>query len=207
MAERLFIFKRFERFWHWSQAFLIISMMITGFEIHGVYTLFGFGQAVVWHTSAAWALLTLWAFAIVWQFTTGEWKQYLPSFKRVDVMIKYYAWDIFSGAPHPYHKSLGQKHNPLQRLAYLAFLAFMSPIVWISGLFYLFYSNWPDLGFDRYLSLQYVAFGHVVGAYFVLIFLIVHVYLAVSGPKEHLRAMVTGWEEVHGNEAADASSH
>jgi thiosulfate reductase cytochrome b subunit len=196
MAERIFIFKRFERFWHWSQAFLIMFMMVTGFEIHGVYKIFGFGGAVSWHTSAAWALLTLWAFAIVWQFTTGEWKQYLPTVKKVDVMIKYYAWDIFSGAPSPFHKSLAQKHNPLQRLAYLAFLAFMSPIVWISGLLYLFYAQWHDLGLDRYLSLEYVAIAHVIGAFFVLTFLIVHIYLAMSGPKEHLRAMITGWEDV-----------
>lgn len=196
MTERLYIFKRFERFWHWSQAVLIIFMMITGFEVHGVYKVFGFGQAVSLHTAAAWALLTLWAFAIVWQFTTGEWRQYLPTVKKVDVMIKYYAWDIFSGAPHPYHKTAEHKHNPLQRLAYLGFLAFMSPIVWISGLLYLFYGQWNDLGLASFLSLEVVAFFHVVGAYFVLCFLIVHVYLAVSGPKEHLRAMVTGWEEI-----------
>lgn len=195
MAERIFIFKRFERFWHWSQALLIIFMMVTGFEVHGVYKFFGFGPAVFWHTSAAWALLTLWAFAIVWQFTTGEWRQYLPTLKKVDVMIKYYAWDIFSGAPHPYHKTPEQKHNPLQRLAYLAFLAFMSPIVWGSGLLYLFYAQWPMLGL-RGLSLETVAFFHVLGAYLVLCFLIVHVYLAVSGPKAHLRAMLTGWEEL-----------
>ncbi len=196
MAEKLYIFKRFERFWHWSQAALIIFMMITGFEVHGVYTFFGFGQAVSLHTTSAWALLTLWAFAIVWQFTTGEWRQYLPTVKKVDVMIKYYAWDIFSGAPHPYHKTAEHKHNPLQRLAYLGFLAFMSPIVWISGLLYLFYGQWADLGLAAYLSLEVVAFFHVLGAFFVLCFLIVHVYLAVSGPKEHLRAMVTGWEEI-----------
>lgn len=195
MVERMYIFKRFERFWHWSQAVLIITMMVTGFEVHGAYTLLGFGRAVAWHTSAAWALLTIWAFAIVWQFTTGEWKQYLPTVKNVDVMIKYYAWDIFSGAPHPYHKSVQNKHNPLQRLAYLAFLALMSPIVWVSGLLYLFFGQWRDLGLDRFLSLEYVAFFHVVGAFLVLCFFIVHVYLAVSGPKAHLRAMITGWEE------------
>ena len=196
MAEKLYIFKRFERFWHWSQAALIIFMMITGFEVHGVYTFFGFGQAVSLHTTSAWALLTLWAFAIVWQFTTGEWRQYLPTVKKVDVMIKYYAWDIFSGAPHPYHKTAEHKHNPLQRLAYLGFLAFMSPIVWVSGLLYLFYGQWADLGLASWLSLEAVAFFHVLGAFCVLCFLIVHVYLAVSGPKEHLRAMVTGWEEI-----------
>mgnify|MGYP003572779632 CR=1 FL=1 len=44
MAERIYIFKRFERFWHWSQAALIITMLVTGFEVHGSYTLFGFIQ-------------------------------------------------------------------------------------------------------------------------------------------------------------------
>ena len=29
-ANRIYIYKRYERFWHWSQALLIIVMMITG---------------------------------------------------------------------------------------------------------------------------------------------------------------------------------
>ena len=70
--ERIYIYKRYERFWHWSQALLVIVMMITGFEIHGTYSLLGFGRAVQVHTMAAWALITLWAFTIFWQFTTGE---------------------------------------------------------------------------------------------------------------------------------------
>ena len=27
--ERIYVFKRFERFWHWSQAMLIIGMLVT----------------------------------------------------------------------------------------------------------------------------------------------------------------------------------
>jgi len=38
MSERVIIFKRFERFWHWSQAALIIVLLISGFDIHGSYT-------------------------------------------------------------------------------------------------------------------------------------------------------------------------
>ena len=32
---RVYLFKRFERFWHWSQAALVLFMLLTGFEIHG----------------------------------------------------------------------------------------------------------------------------------------------------------------------------
>ena len=52
--KRVMVFKRFERFWHWSQAALIFFLLTTGFEIHGSYSLFGFGRAVSLHTTAAW---------------------------------------------------------------------------------------------------------------------------------------------------------
>ena len=42
MSERVYLFKRFERFWHWSQAALIIFMLFSGFEIHGSYKAMGF---------------------------------------------------------------------------------------------------------------------------------------------------------------------
>jgi thiosulfate reductase cytochrome b subunit len=170
MSNRIYIYKRYERFWHWSQALLIITMMITGFEVHGSYLLLGFKKAVQLHTLAAWTLLTLWAFTIFWQFTTGEWRQYLPSLKNVGAMVKYYTVGIFTNSPHPFRKTVVQKHNPLQRLAYLALLAFISPLIWGSGLFYLFYGDWARFGLDKSLSLEAIATLHVLGAYMITAF-------------------------------------
>lgn len=194
---RIYIYKRYERFWHWSQALLVIAMMITGFEVHGTYSLLGFGKAVQVHTMAAWALITLWAFTIFWQFTTGEWKQYKPSLKNVTAMIRYYTIGIFTGAPHPFHKTAQQKHNPLQRLAYLALLAMISPLIWISGLLYLFYGDWTSLGLSNYLSLEWVAVAHTLGAFLMTAFFFIHVYLTTTGHTltAHIKAMITGWEE------------
>lgn len=198
MSEKIYIFKRFERFWHWSQAALIIFMMLTGFEVHGLYVLFGFEKAVNYHTIAAWTLITLWVFAIFWHLTTGEWKQYIPTLQKVDAMIKYYLTGIFKHAPHPYRVNTLRKHNPLQRLAYLFFMLVISPIIWLSGWFYLFYGDWSKWGVDKYLSLEWVAFFHTVGAFMILIFFIAHVYLTTTGHKitSHIKAMITGWEEV-----------
>ena len=61
---RVMIYKRFERFWHWLQALLIFSLIITGFEIHGSCSWLGFDDAVRLHTLAAWTLIVLWVFAI-----------------------------------------------------------------------------------------------------------------------------------------------
>ncbi|MCW2311026.1 cytochrome b/b6 domain-containing protein [Rhodoferax antarcticus] len=195
---RIYLFKRFERFWHWSQALMIIIMFITGFEIHGTYAWLGFAQAVNVHTLAAWALLALWAFTIFWQFTTGEWRQYLPTLKKADKMVVYYLWGIFHNAPNPFKKTQVSKHNPLQRLAYLALLAAVSPLIWGSGLLYLFRAYWPSAGVDTWLSLQWVAYAHTAGAFMMLVFFFVHVYLTTTGhtPTAHIKTMITGWEEV-----------
>ena len=196
--QRIYIYKRYERFWHWSQAALIIVLMITGFEIHGVYSLMGFKDAVNLHTLAAWTLVVIWAFTIFWQFTTGEWRQYMPSLKNVTAMILYYTVGIFKEMPHPFRKTVVQKHNPLQRLAYLALLAFISPMIWGSGLLYLFYADWARLGLDQYLSLDLVATVHTLGAFMITAFFFIHVYLTTTGHTvlAHIKAMITGWEDV-----------
>ena len=197
MAERIYIFKRFERFWHWSQAALIIFLLTTGFEVHGSYHLFGYKDAASYHTIAAWTLVALWVFAIFWHFTTGEWKQYIPTMEKVQAMLRYYLTGIFTNAPHPFKQTRLRKHNPLQRLAYLFVLVLINPLIWITGWFYLFYSSWNDWGVG-WLNLEYVAMFHVIGAFMMLIFLIAHVYLATAGhtPTAHIKAMITGWEEV-----------
>ena len=198
MSEKIYVFKVFERLWHWSQASLIIFMLITGFEVHGSYHLFGFGQAVNLHTIAAWTLIGLWVFAIFWHFTTGEWKQYIPTMDKVLAMIKFYSVGIFVHAPHPFKATQLKKHNPLQRLAYLGVLLFIGPLLWFSGWFYLFFADWGAWGLDKYLSLEWVAFFHTAGAFMMLLFLIAHVYLTTAGhtPTSHIKAMITGWEEV-----------
>ena len=197
MAERIYIFKRFERFWHWTQALLIIIMMITGFEIHGLYTLIGFEDATNVHTIAAWSLVSLWVFAIFWHFTTGEWRQYILTMKKVDAMLKFYLTGIFTDAPHPFKQTTVRKHNPLQRIAYLFVLVIINPLIWTTGWFYLFYASWNDWGLG-WLSLEWVAFFHVVAAFMMLIFFIAHIYLATAGHTvtSHIKAMITGWEDV-----------
>jgi len=197
MSERIYIFKRFERFWHWSQATLILFMLLTGFEVHGLYTIFGFKGAVELHTIAAWTLVGLWIFAIFWHLTTGEWKQYIPTVEKVDAMMKYYLTGIFTDAPHPVKTTRLKKHNPLQRLAYLFVLLMISPLIWITGWFYLFYSSWAEWGVT-WLNLEYVSFFHVIGAYLMLMFVIAHIYLGTAGhtPTAHFKAMISGYEEV-----------
>jgi len=187
----------FERFWHWTQALLIISLLVTGFEIHGTIELFGFAKAVDYHIILAWSLIVLWVFAIFWHLTTGEWKQYIPAApNRIFAMMKYYAIDIFMGGGHPFHKSREEKLNPLQRMAYLSMHLVIAPALWISGWLYLFYSDLKLVGLDG-LGLMGIALAHTAAAFAVLAFLVAHLYLALTMSKNmaDLKAMLTGYEE------------
>ncbi|WP_300454208.1 cytochrome b/b6 domain-containing protein [Accumulibacter sp.] len=193
--ERIYIFTRFERFWHWAQVLLVIGMMITGFEIHGTYHLLGFAKAHQIHGVAAWALIVLWIFAIFWHFVTGEWRQYIPTMKNVDVMLKYYVLGIFRGERHPFKVTRRQKHNPLQAQAYLMVKVLINPLLWISGLIYLYYNELAALG--HHFDLATIALAHTIGAFMMLAFFIAHVYLITTGDTvgAQLKAMITGWEQ------------
>jgi thiosulfate reductase cytochrome b subunit len=172
-------------------------MMITGFEIHGTYSNLGFETAVEVHTIAAWALITLWVFAIFWHFTTGEWKQYIPTTEKVEAMMRYYLTGIFTHAEHPFRQTTLHKHNPLQRLAYLFVKLMINPLIWVSGFLYLFYTSWESWGLG-WMNLEWIATIHVIAAFMMLIFFIAHIYLATTGhkPMSHIKAMITGWEEI-----------
>ena len=196
--ERIYIFKGFERFWHWTQALLILVMLATGFEVHGAWKLLGYERAGSVHVTAVWALITLWVFAIFWHFTTGEWRQYIPTTRNVGAMLQYYLFGIFRHEPHPHRQNQLSKHNPLQRLAYLGVKLCINPLVWVTGLAYLYYNELGAAGWN--VSLGVIAVLHTIGAFLMLAFLIVHVYFATTGHtwSSHFKAMVTGWEEVEG---------
>ena len=195
---RVLMFKRFERFWHWSQALLIFVLLFTGFAIHGTYEVMKFSTAVQVHTLAAWALIVLWVFAIFWHFTTGEWRQYIPTRDGLFAVMHYYLIGTFTGASHPYKKTTKAKHNPLQRLAYLFFKLVISPIIWVSGLLYLFYNDWPAT-LDGALELETVALVNTGAAFAMLVFIIAHVYMTTMGKTltSHIKPMITGYEDLN----------
>ena len=195
--ERVYLFTRFERLWHWAQAVLIIGMLVTGFEIHGTYKWLGFAQAHKVHTTIVWAFIALWVFAIFWHLTTGEWRQYIPTMKNIDKIVRFYAVGIFKGEPHPFKPTRERKHNPMQAQTYLGVTVVVTPLIWLSGLAYLFYNELGAAGFR--VDLGTIATVHTVGAFLMLAFLIGHIYLGTTGhtPMAHFRAMVTGWDDDH----------
>ena len=109
---------------------LILFLCLTGFEIHGTYEFFGFDQAGRYHGTAAFALIVLIAFAIFWHLTTGQWRQCIPTRRRLRAQVEYYLIGIFRDAPHPTKKTVLSKLNPLQKLVYLGLKILVIPVIW-----------------------------------------------------------------------------
>jgi thiosulfate reductase cytochrome b subunit len=202
--KKVYIYSGFERFWHWTQASIIIFLAVTGFEIHGSLSIFGFEKAVYFHRFASWMLIGLIAFAIFWHLTTGEWKQYIPTLKNLRAQIIYYLSGVFKGEPHPTEKTQVSKLNPLQRIVYLSFKLILVPVTVISGLFYMFYKTFDtnDVIVIRDIPLGTIAFWHTLGGFLLMIFLVIHVYMTTTGstPTSNIKAMMTGYEEMEDEE-------
>jgi len=190
----VYIYRGFERFWHWTQAVLILLLGLTGFEIHGSFEFLGYRPAVATHNAAAIGFLVLIAFAIFWHFTTGEWRQYIPSRQMLRAQVEYYLTGIFRDAPHPTRKTQANKLNPLQKLVYLGLKILVIPVMALSGLLYMFLG--PAVLGPR--GLAFVAVLHTAGAFFLVAFVVGHIYLTTTGqtPLSNLKAMLTGHEEL-----------
>lgn len=195
--KNIYLYARFERLWHWLQTLLIIILLLTGFEVNGAFTLFGFGTAVEVHNFVGLTWLIAFAFFAFWIFTTGEWKQYIPTTKKMLSVVRYYMYGIFRGEAHPVPKRKEAKHNPLQRIVYLLLAALLLPVQMVTGFLYWGYNSWGEWGLS-WLSLQVVALIHTAGAFAILSFIVVHVYMTTTGHSifAHVRAMITGWEQV-----------
>ena len=195
---RIVLYSIFNRLWHWSQAFLIILLALTGFEVRGSWHLFGYLRAVNLHNGLAVALLVLILFAVFWHVTTGEWRQYIPTRVFLREMVAFYLTGIFRGAPHPLRKERTAKLNPLQRLAYLGFKVLIIPVQVSTGALYFFYPNLNGAGWPP-ASLRVIAGLHVLGAFGLLAFLVGHVYLTTTGqtPFSNMKAMLKGYEDIH----------
>jgi len=198
---RIVLYSIFNRFWHWSQALLIILLALTGFEVRGTWHLFGYLRAVNLHNGLALALLVLILFAVFWHATTGEWRQYIPTRVFLREMVAFYLTGIFRGAAHPVRKERTAKLNPLQRLAYLGFKVLIIPVQVSTGALYFFYPDLAGAGWPP-ASLRVISTFHVLGAFGLLAFLAGHVYLTTTGstPLANLRAMLSGHEDLPGED-------
>jgi thiosulfate reductase cytochrome b subunit len=196
------------RVWHWVNAVGFVILIITGIQIRFAEMVdwFSLEDAIQLHNYVGFVVIAVYGLWVSYYFGTMKIKLYFPD-PRAFVpnaikQIKYYGSGIFKGEPNPHHMTPDNKFNVLQKNAYVGIMFVFLPAQMITGLFL-----WRVKRFENYIDLiggiKIVSTIHVLLFFFFTAFLFVHVYLATLGhtPLAHFKAMFTGFEEHHEQEA------
>jgi thiosulfate reductase cytochrome b subunit len=198
-VEREYVFGRYERIWHWTMAGAGITLIATGLVIHSATrpAPFGLESAVVWHNGAAVVLMLNAFLSLFYHLATAAIRNFIPApqglLRRMVEHFDYQSRGIFYGRPHPANAP-DEKLNPLQQLTYLALLNVLFPLQIATGVFMWAVGHWPALG-GGMGGLVLLAPLHNLGAWLLVTFFVLHVYLVTTGRTlgEHVTAMVTGY--------------
>ncbi len=207
------IYTLYERFWHWLQAVMILTLLFTGFSVHysGSAGVISFATAVRLHNVVGWLLVINAFLGFFYYVTTGTVRQLIPEPRELHVLawrqLRYYLYGMFHGEPHPLQRSRQRRLNPLQQLTYLAILNILLPIQVVTGVTLWFMQYSPEL-MHRVGGIGNLAAVHMLGAWFFAAFVLAHIYLATTGPTlwQHFVTMITGYEIVEEPSAGDATS-
>jgi thiosulfate reductase cytochrome b subunit len=206
------------RVWHWANALLFVTLLITGLRIHlSKPGPFGFRADVLIHNTTG-ILLTLFYCLFLYgnlRLGNGCYYRVVPDDIEPGIIkqVRYYLWGIFVGSPHPYPHSEKRKFNPLQKLIYLAVMFLLLPILVVTGWALLFPDKLPAQTLGQPGIGLWAAF-HTYTGFCLALFMVVHVYLGTTGktPSTLFRFMWTGntdeeEEKPHSEEVVAAGEH
>lgn len=194
------------RLWHWANALIVIILLITGFSVRmtGLPALRPHDPVLVIHTYAGWAMTVLYliwfAYSLASRHIVRNYSLTGLTARKIVHQTRFYLYGIFTGEENPFRASAQDTFNPLQRITYTVLMFLFVPVIILTGLMF------ADIAILRHYVLLWKIAGianalHVLGSYIFALFLIVHVYMATLGPTpfSHIRAMITGYEEVPDN--------
>jgi thiosulfate reductase cytochrome b subunit len=182
---------------HWANAFAMVLMIMSGWQIYNASPLFDFlkfsksitlgdwlGGALLWHFAAMWLLMVNGLAYLAAGLATGRFRKKLLPITPTGVVSDVKAALTFKLA----HDDL-TKYNYVQKLLYAGIIA-VGIVIVLSGL-----SIWKPVQlywlsalFGGYDVARYV---HFICMSLIVAFLAVHVVLALLVPKS-LRAMIIG---------------
>jgi len=181
---------------HWTNAFAMVLMIMSGWQIYNASPLFGFtfpssitlggwlAGALLWHFAAMWLLMVNGLIYLALGFATGRFRKKLLPITPEGVMSDTRA--ALTGKLS--HDDLS-KYNYVQKLLYAGIIV-VGILIVLSGL-----AIWKPVQlqyltalFGGYDAARYVHFFCMAA---IVAFLVVHVALALLVPKS-LRAMIIG---------------
>ncbi|MCE5282283.1 MAG: cytochrome b/b6 domain-containing protein [Deltaproteobacteria bacterium] len=190
------------RIWHWTNAGAVILLIATGLYLrfHGIASLSPHDPVLLWHKGIGVATVVATLFWILHTLLNpNQRRQYRMTgrdLRGIPVQARFYLLSMFSGGENPFTPSAKGKYNPLQKTAYAAVMFVFMPVQAATGLLFL---DIPVLR-DYLLAgnlMGLLGATHVIFAYGLVLYLIVHLYMATLGDRffSHTMAMIVGYEE------------
>ncbi|RDD60530.1 cytochrome b/b6 domain-containing protein [Ferruginivarius sediminum] len=186
------------RLWHAGMALTVVVLTLTGLLVHfgGWVPGNGLASVVAIHEATGIAGGVIYALGLTGLAASGDWRRYLPPRRHLigslAEQFRYYAFRL-PRQDLAKVTAREQRFNPLQQCVYLATLVVCLPVLLGTGIAFMFPQTLPKT-IMGYAGLWPVAALHTLAAVFVLIFLLVHIYLAFAAAPHlaSLRLMVTG---------------
>ena len=200
---RIYLYPVWLRIWHGVNALCIIILGITGISMQ--YTnidnpLIQFNNAVSIHNFVGVLASISYIFYFIANFYTHNYKHYKFKLKglagRLMKQGEYYVIGYLKGLTKPFPISLKEKFNPLQRLSYFATMYILVPAVVITGTALLY----PEMILESFYNMSGIkitAFLHSLAGFFILIFVIIHLYVITIGknPLKNFKSIIDGYHD------------
>lgn len=205
MSEKIYLYPKWIRIWHWLNALLFLILIITGISMqysNPNVPFIRFDIAVNLHNISGVAVTAIYFLFLFGNIYTNNGKHYKVEKEDLTTRFKqqyqYYTRGIFNDEPPPYPVNEKRKFNPLQKVSYVTSMYIFMPLVIITGWALLFPESIIDQLFGTSGLILTVHF-HIIIGFLLSIFMIVHIYFATIShpPGANYKAMATGWHEVN----------
>ncbi len=204
-TKKLYLYPIWIRLWHVTNALLFILLIITGFSLHYASidnSFIPFNVSVVIHNVCAIILSINYGVFVIGNIVTNngmfysKWRKNL--WPKLWKQFQFYAFGIFKGDPHPFPITKKQKFNPLQKVSYVFAMYLGMPLLIISGVGLMFPERIGQSIF-KINALVFYDVLHLVVAFVLSIFLVIHLYTCTLGDKPGtlFKSMLNGYHEEH----------
>jgi thiosulfate reductase cytochrome b subunit len=202
------------RIWHWTNAACFLALIATGVQIRylDLFDFMSFRSAVVVHNWVGFVLIGNFFVWLAFYLFSSRNMSYHPEFnifklaRESFAQMKYYGWGIFRGEPSPHHIDPYRKFNALQKTLYQMLMFFLLPLQFFTGVLLWDVKRFSGM-VDMLGGVRVVDTVHVLVFIFFVFFIFIHPYLATLGhtPTAHIKAMLTGYEDVEEEPPAHAA--
>lgn len=189
MSDKVLVQSRLTRIFHWSFAFCVTILLISGFYIHNPVDLgnkYDMGMNILLQTSFGFLATGIFAAWVYHHIMTQAYKDILVKNRDAADLVGLLKFYLFMEKKPPGHG----KYNAGQRIIYSSWIFFFI-FMFVSGLV-LYLINFGNI-IPVPVLIQKVRFYHFFGAIWFLCTVLIHIYLVFTEDPAKLQSIFTGW--------------